>query len=310
MTNPLVSIVLPTYNGARYLAASIRSCLEQTYPHWELILVDDCSTDDTPAVIARFQALDARIRTIRHETNRQLPGALNTGFAAAKGDYLTWTSDDNAYRPHAIATMLGYLRAHPAIGVVYCDFTKTDAAGTPVQRYVVAEPPELAMQNCVGPCFLYPRWLAERVGEYNEDLFLAEDYEFWLRASQAAPMQPLHEDLYLYRLHDNTLTHLQKAPVRLAVRDAQQAQLPKMDWLPDAVRARALLRLAGAYPFFPAPTLKIRCLTGAWAISPLTVLRAGGASVMALIRRGPRWVARRLLAALRRATAPSMPSAR
>ena len=309
MTKPLVSIVLPTYNGARYLADSVQSCIDQTHPNWELIIVDDCSTDHTPAIIASFQALDPRIRSIRHETNRKLPGALNTGFAAAKGDYLTWTSDDNAYRPHAIATMLSYLRAHPEIGVVYCDFTKTDAAGTPVQRYVVAEPQELALQNCVGPCFLYPRWLAERVGEYNESLFLAEDYEFWLRASQAAPMRPLHEDLYLYRLHDNTLTHLQKAPVRLAVRDAQQAQLPKMNWLPDAVRARALLQLAGGYSFYPEPAAKIGCLRNAWAIAPRTVLRYGGETVMATVIRGPRWVARRLLTAFRRATAPTTPSA-
>ena len=307
MTKPLVSIVLPTYNGARYLADSIQSCIDQTYPHWELIIVDDCSTDDTPTVIARFQALDSRIRAIRHESNRKLPGALNTGFAAAKGDYLTWTSDDNAYRPHAIATMLAHLSAHPEIGVVYCDFTKTDADGKPLQSCVLPEPQELAFQNCVGPCFLYPRWLAERVGEYNEKLFLAEDYEFWLRASQAARLQPLHEDLYVYRLHENALTHLQRSPVRLAVRDAKRVHLPKMDWLPEAVKARAFLRLAGAYPFLQDTAAKIGCFASAWAVSPWTVMRVGGEILAVVVTRGPRWLARRLLALIGRATTRSSP---
>jgi hypothetical protein len=142
--------------------------------------------------------------------------------------------------------------------------------------------------------------LAEQVGEYNESLFLAEDYEFWLRASQVAPMLPLHEDLYIYRLHEGTLTHRQQARVRLAVRVAKQAQLPKMDWLPDAARARALLRLAGDYPLYPALGAKVHCLSRAWADSPGTVLRVAMQSVMTLFTRGPRRVARRLSTALKR----------
>src|SRR5687768_16352258 len=105
---PLVSIVLPTYNGCRYLCESIDSCRKQTYPHWELILVDDCSTDDTPRIMAEAVRSDARIRSVRHETNKKLPSGLNTGFRLAKGDYLTWTSDDNCYRPEALAEMVAF----------------------------------------------------------------------------------------------------------------------------------------------------------------------------------------------------------
>ncbi|HEV2459378.1 MAG TPA: glycosyltransferase, partial [Ktedonobacterales bacterium] len=71
---PLISIVLPVCNGARYLAESIESVRRQTYPTWELIVVDDASTDDeTPQIIAEFCARDGRIRSMRHETNRRLP---------------------------------------------------------------------------------------------------------------------------------------------------------------------------------------------------------------------------------------------
>src|SRR5262245_61923913 len=98
MGEPSVSIVLPTYNGSRFLAESIQSCLDQTYPDFELIIVDDCSTDVTPAIIAEFSARDSRVHTVRHEKNKKLPGALNTGMALSRGRFLTWTSDDNLYR--------------------------------------------------------------------------------------------------------------------------------------------------------------------------------------------------------------------
>ena len=98
--NPKVSIVLPTYNGARYLKSSVESCLNQTHKNIELVIVDDCSTDETPDIVRSYN--DPRIRYVRNETNQRLPRSLNIGFALATGDYLTWTSDDNEFLPHSI----------------------------------------------------------------------------------------------------------------------------------------------------------------------------------------------------------------
>ena len=95
ISDPLISIVLPSYNGARYVCESIDSCLRQSYHNWELIIVDDASTDDTPSIIAEYVARDHRIRSIRNAVNRRLPGSLNIGFADASVQFLTWTSDDN-----------------------------------------------------------------------------------------------------------------------------------------------------------------------------------------------------------------------
>src|SRR5260370_31743679 len=119
--DPLVSIVLPTYNGSRYLAESIQSCIDQTYLNWELIIVDDASTDDTPAIIDRYVSHDPRISSVRHDANRRIPGGLKTGFARSRGEYLTWTSDDNLYEPDALERMVRYLDAEPAMGMVHCD---------------------------------------------------------------------------------------------------------------------------------------------------------------------------------------------
>src|SRR5437870_4846053 len=104
--NQKVTIVLPVYNGQTYLRQSIESCLKQTHRNFELVVVDDCSTDNSPSIITEYARQDSRIISIRNTTNRRLPGALNVGFAASTGDFLTWTSDDNYYAPTAIEVLV------------------------------------------------------------------------------------------------------------------------------------------------------------------------------------------------------------
>jgi len=243
-STPLVSIVLPTYNGARYLREAIQSCLEQTYPHWELILVDDASTDETPAIIEEYVSLDTRVQALRHNYNRKLPAALNTGFAAARGDYLTWTSNDNRYRPQALATLVAFLEERPDVDVVYSDYTVIDEMGQPLRTVQVEAPDVLPFRNPIGACFLYRAAVAQKVGTYAEELFRAEDYDFWLRASGVCKLAPLHEDLYEYRLHGASLNMSQSPQCHVASAHAQLRNLPRMDWLDDATRAQAYL-LAG-----------------------------------------------------------------
>src|SRR6476619_6438723 len=159
----------------------IESCVRQTYRNWELILIDDCSDDATPDIIAEFLSRDNRIRSIRHQRNRKLPEALNTGHAAARGEYLTWTSDDNRFRPGAIEELSDYLDQHPAIGLVYADSVLIDDTGSRIRDYPSQPASKLAYMNAVGPCFLYRLEVYQSVGSYDPQLFLAEDYDYWLR---------------------------------------------------------------------------------------------------------------------------------
>ncbi len=200
---PLVSIVLPTYNGARYLRAALESCLAQTHAALELIVVDDASTDDTPAIVRSIT--DPRVRYLRHATNRKLPGALNTGFAAARGAYFTWTSDDNLYTPDAIATLLAALQETPA-ALAYADYLLIDDAGTEGARVTFPDAFDPADGRTIGACFLYTRALAERVGGYDEACFLAEDFDYWIRAWRVTPFRHVPRVLYRYRLHGGSLT--------------------------------------------------------------------------------------------------------
>lgn len=241
--SPLVSIVLPTYNRSHRLRQAVQSCRDQTYTHWELILVDDGSADDTPHVIAEFTNADRRIRSVRHPTNRGLPAALNRGFAQTHGDLLTWTSDDNAYQPNALDEMTAFLRTHPNVDLVYADHTSVHQRRGTTQRIAVPPPEQLGRTNCVRACFLYRRAVYERIGNYAEDLPLAEDYDYWLRVSTAFTLAALHKDLYLYRCHPDSLTERRYDQIMLAAEQALRRNLPQMNWMTGPDRAQAYMRL-------------------------------------------------------------------
>lgn len=204
--NTLVSIVLPVFNGADHLSESIESVLKQTWQDWELIIVDDCSTDNTPEIIENFAKTDPRIRLLRNERNLKLPMTLNAGFAVAKGDFFTWTSDDNMYRPNAIERMVSALQENSNIDFVYADLTSINGAGDIISENAQPEPSEIRFYNMMGACFMYRKILASKVGEYDPATFLAEDYDYWLRCYKYTDFLHIHENLYLYRWHDKSLS--------------------------------------------------------------------------------------------------------
>lgn len=242
MANPVISIVLPTFNGSKYLEEAVLSCRCQTFCDWELIIVDDASTDSTPAIISRLMREDSRIQVVRHETNRKLPSALNTGFLLARGEFLTWTSDDNCYEPESLSKMLECLLAHPDIGVVYTDYSLIDEdSNTISKRIVVKDPCHLVYANIVGPNFLYRRMVQEVLFGYEEGLFLAEDYDFWLRASICFRMMPLHEVLYRYRQHSSSLSAQRREEIALASEKAFLMSINDMTWLSQKNRVLGLI---------------------------------------------------------------------
>ena len=199
-----VSIVLPTYNGARYIRQSIDSCLTQTYENIELIIVDDGSTDGTYKIIKSYK--DKRIKYTRHRKNLGLPFALNTGFANAIGEYLTWTSDDNFYVKDAIERILSFLKAKNC-SFVYCDFYRFNDKN-PSDINIVKLPDILALENHndIGACFLYSKKIKEVIGNYDTNVTLAEDYDYWIRVSKKFSMCHLAEPLFFYREHTKSLS--------------------------------------------------------------------------------------------------------
>lgn len=205
--NELISIVLPVYNGARFLRESIDSVLAQTHRNWELLILDDCSNDETPVIAKEYEQKDPRIHYHRNTVNLKLPGNLNAGFRLAKGDYLTWTSDDNRFRPMALEKMLAALKQNNA-HLAYASYQVIDEDGN--DTFAVNVDPRGAEHilgsNVVGACFLYTRKVYETVGEYDTGLFLVEDFDYWQRVLMKFPGIAIQEVLYEYRHHGGSLT--------------------------------------------------------------------------------------------------------
>jgi glycosyltransferase involved in cell wall biosynthesis len=202
----MVSIVLPTYNGNRYLEESIKSCLDQTYRNFELIIVDDGSAPETDPTKIVEKFVDDRIRYIKHDYNQGIAKALNTGFNNATGQYLTWTSDDNHYESNAIEEMVKFLDNNPDIDFVCANSYIIDEQGKIIKIFRADDPRNMDIHNTVGACFLYKREVWKEVGEYKTEWRLVEDYEYWLRVREKFQIRNLNENLYYYRTHLGSLT--------------------------------------------------------------------------------------------------------
>jgi glycosyltransferase involved in cell wall biosynthesis len=238
---PAVSIVLPVYNGETYLRLALDSILKQNFTDYELICVDDCSTDATPDILAEYAARDARIRVIRNAVNKRLPASLNVGFAEARGAWFTWTSDDNILRPNMLERLMGIAQNNSGYDVFHADFTEIDAAGNEGKRITVDPADELILGNAVGACFLYRCDVDRAIGGYNEALFGVEDYDFWLRASRQFRFYQVHEDLYMYRRHDASLTSERAKSIHQMAATIMEREIRLLP--PGKMRAFALVNL-------------------------------------------------------------------
>ncbi|MBE5843388.1 MAG: glycosyltransferase [Butyrivibrio sp.] len=206
----LISIVLPVYNGEEYLAEAIESVLNQSYSNLELIIVNDGSTDKSLEIANLYADSDSRVLVIDNRANLKLPKTLNVGFSKAKGQYFSWTSADNIYKEKAIEELHNEIQKSDDTIMVYSDYTCIDSKGDFQKKIVVHEINDMMKGNVIGACFLYTRTIAEEIGEYDENLFLAEDYDYWIRMLGHGEIIHVNNDLYLYRLHSKSLTEEKK----------------------------------------------------------------------------------------------------
>lgn len=203
---PKISVVLPVYNGERYLKCSIDSILAQSFTDFELIIVDDCSTDETAHIVDMYARQDRRIHLIHNKTNQRLPQSLNIGFKKARGEYLTWTSDDNIYLPNAFSVMINYMEKN-SYKMVCADMELIDEKGCSQGNRQVYNEEDFYYENFVGACFMYQQKVLQEIGGYDKSFFLVEDYEYWMRIFKTyGKIGHIEQILYQYREHGASLS--------------------------------------------------------------------------------------------------------
>jgi glycosyltransferase involved in cell wall biosynthesis len=239
---PTISLILPVYNGERFLREALDSIFAQSFTDFELIAVDDCSTDTTPHILKEYAAHEPRMRIVNNAVNSKLPATLNNGFREAKGEWYSWTSDDNIMRPHMLERLLEVALANPVCDIVHSDFSLIDEDGTLGEMVFVDPAHELIFGNAIGCSFLYKKQVDKALNGYDENLFGIEDYDFWLRAARQFKFFTLHEDLYLYRRHPGSLTSAKSRHIHAL---AAKVMLREIETLPKSpLRAEAYVRLA------------------------------------------------------------------
>jgi glycosyltransferase involved in cell wall biosynthesis len=230
-SQPVISIVLPTYNGAKYIRTSIESCLSQTFTSFELIIVNDCSTDNTASIIGEYAEKDERIVIIHNNFNKKLPLSLNTGFDIAKGKYHTWTSDDNYYAPQALETLYNELQKEKEADLIYTDYSIIDTNGNITGKRTFNNIYEGFTEwlGC-GACFLYKAEVYFKNNGYNPSAFLIEDYDFFMRAFlQFKFLYYRSHDLYFYREHETSLTASHSDMVNYIAKMMIERQMNKLE---------------------------------------------------------------------------------
>jgi glycosyltransferase involved in cell wall biosynthesis len=203
---PKISVVLPTYNQAAFLPLALEAIACQTCRDFELIVVDDGSTDDTPRILDDFGKRTPFERITQE--NLGLPRALNAGFARATSGYFTWTSSDNVPLPRWLERLAAELDRSPDVGLVYSDWQDIDERGA-VRREVRTldyDPAVLLRHNYIRASFMYRRECRDEIGDYDPLIPYQEDHDYWLRIARRWRMKRVPEVLYQYRIHSRALS--------------------------------------------------------------------------------------------------------
>lgn len=206
MTLPLISVIIPSYNSARFVTEAVESALSQTYRPIEVIVVDDGSTDETPAIVAPFEN---RIRYIRQE-NRGLAGARNRGIQEARGEFIAFLDADDRWMPEKLGQQWKCFSDDPTVALVHTDalYWNEDAGEIMPQQGGRAD----YVGDCSTRLFVANRILAssvvvrrdclERVGLFCENAPGVEDLDLWLRIVRFYPFGYVDQPLVLYRKHN------------------------------------------------------------------------------------------------------------
>jgi glycosyltransferase involved in cell wall biosynthesis len=208
---PFFSIIVPTYNHARYLPDALNSLLAQGCPDWEAVLVNDGSTDASPAVMERYAAADQRFRVV-HKANGGVSSALNEGLRQASGQWICWLSSDDFFEPDKLEVSLEAIRDNPGIRFFYSHFSffddKTGVKSAPYPKFdrQVPSPPLQSVSflkwNYVhGNSITVHRSVFEEVGFFNERLRSGQDFEMWLRISIRFPFFFTNRRTCITRVH-------------------------------------------------------------------------------------------------------------
>ncbi len=224
MNKPKVSIIITAHNYAKYLKECIDSALNQNFDNYEIVIVDDGSTDETPRILKRYKKRYPRKIKIVTLNGVGLAAASNAGIKASKGEYIIRLDADDYFDENILLVESNYLDRHPEIGMVYADYFEIDDEGVLIsykrlmklgKEIKTLDRPPLAAGA------MYRRKCYDAVGGYNEALRYQEDYDFWTKFTKKFKVHNINLPLMYYRRHSGSMSTNMK-PKMAARRDIKK----------------------------------------------------------------------------------------
>jgi glycosyltransferase involved in cell wall biosynthesis len=208
---PKVSVIIPSFNRSNFLRSAIESVLKQTFQDFEIIVVDDASTEDVLGIVQGF--CDKRIKYIRHETNKGEAGARNTGLTHSRGEFIAFLDDDDEWFPEKLGLQVAKLEdSLPGTGLIYTGILAIDPINNRrwqvIPSYRGNTYQELMKKNIIvtPSTVLLKKECTETVGLFDSNIAYGLDYDYWIRIAKNYVFEYIPEPLVKYRVHDNRLS--------------------------------------------------------------------------------------------------------
>lgn len=270
MSNPLVSICIPTYNGAAYIEATMDSALRQTYDNLEIIISDDASKDETLALIEAYKAKSRYPIHIYHHTPAGIGANWNHCIKQAQGDYIKFLFQDDVLEPTCIADMVQVLRKNPKVGLVCCKrhiLVETNTVKENIEQWldtygdlqkhvnlsynpigIITKSFFKSKQfikipvNVVGEpsAVMFHRDLLKTVGHFREDMTQFLDFEYWYRILKQNDIAIINKKLVSFRVHGNQATQLNKGKMHTDKNIFKRLLYTEYFWLLNKTRKKQL----------------------------------------------------------------------
>lgn len=209
--NPKISVIMPAYNAEKYIALAIESILKQTFKDFEFIIINDCSTDKTQKIIARYQKKDSRIILINNKTNLKIAKTLNKGIRLARGKYIARMDADDWSYPYRLEKQAEHMDKNPETVLLsgkmeICDekMKKRKQSRFPIDNDEILKV-ILQYNPLVSPAMMWRKQASLDVQGFKEDT-ITEDYMFVLDMSQKGELRNLDDTLIRYRVVDSSMT--------------------------------------------------------------------------------------------------------